>query len=339
MFEKNDVGDPVLSGKGIGCAILCILVVVAAVIGGCTSIKRVDPGNVGILVDYGRAGTSVSQPWIEEIPTGSFRLINPVMQRIWEYPVAQQTLSMQFGAEPGSPNDDSVKCQDKNGVQLNIDSSVLWRVNPEEASMLYLKRPNVPLNTNDANDIETQVVRREVRNAITNSCSFYTYDELFTATRLEFGQIVADALGKNINEEHIVIDKFLVGEIHLPESYAQAIDSKAKAQQAAQEAAFLIEKAQNEAKANIAEAEGQKQVAILKAEAQAKAIQIINDQLSSVSPSYIQYLYSQKWDGAMPSVLVLSNGQAFPLIAPFLGESGAQSLTGPQAAAKGEVGH
>jgi len=277
------------------------------------SLRRIDAGNVGLLVDYSR-GTVNGRPDITPLTTGSYRLINPIFQNVQEYPIAQQTLSMVRSASEGQiQGDDSVACQDKNGIPVNVDSSTLWRVDPDHAAQLYLLKPGVPLIGDPNNDISSVVVRREVRNAITNSCSKYSYDELYGAKRVEFGTTVTEMLGPELVASFILMDKFLLGEIYLSQDQQDAINRKAVAQQAAIEASFLAEKAKNEANAAVAKAEGDKQVAILQAQAQAESIKIIQEQLNA-SPQYIQYLYAQGWDGQLPSVLLLPNGETFPLI-------------------------
>jgi regulator of protease activity HflC (stomatin/prohibitin superfamily) len=295
-------------------AVVALGVAVVAILLAVVSLRRIDPGNVGLLVDYSK-GTATGKPDITPLPTGSYRLINPVFQNVQEYPIAQQTLSMvRSSAEGQVSGDDSVACQDKNGIPINVDSSTLWRVDPAHAAELYLLKPGVPLIGSADSDISSVVVRREVRNAVTNACSSYSYDEIYGAKRIEFGAAVTALLGPELAASYILMDKFLLGEIYLSTDQQDAINRKAIAQQSAIEASFLAEKAKNEAAAAVAKAEGDKQVAILQAQAQAQAIQIIQEQLNA-SPSYIEYLYAKTWNGQLPTTLLLPNGQTFPLIA------------------------
>jgi regulator of protease activity HflC (stomatin/prohibitin superfamily) len=292
---------------------VALLVALVAVGLAVVSLRRIDPGNVGLLVDYSK-GTVSGKVDIQPLPTGSYRLINPIFQNVQEYPIAQQTLTMvRSGTEGQVQGDDSVGCQDKNGIPINVDSSTLWRVNPDHAADLYLLKPGVPLIGSPDSDISSVVVRREVRNAVTNACSGFSYDEIYGARRIEFAVAVSNLLGPELSNSYILMDKFLLGEIYLSKDQQDAINRKAVAQQAAIEASFLAEKAKNEADAAVAKAEGDKQVAILKAQAQAEAIRIIQEQLNA-SPQYIQYLYAQNWNGQLPTTLVLPNGQIFPLI-------------------------
>lgn len=309
-----------------GTIVTIVIVVIIAAIAACvgfTFVERVDPGNAAVLVDY-LGGTTSGQAAITPMQTGRFVWVWPT-QRLAEYPIAQQTLTMVRSEKEGQVvGDDSVGCQDINGIPLNVDSSALWRVDSTHVGELYLLRPDMPLIGKEGGDISSTVVRREVRNAITLACSKYRYDQIFGVKRVEFGGTVTEILAPSLTETYVVLDKFLLGEIHLRQDQADAINRKALAEQAALEAAFLQEKAENEANALIAKSEGEKQAAILraeaeaqsirvKAEAQAEAIRIINTQLGD-SQYYITYVVATNWNGVLPTTLVTAGGEEIPLL-------------------------
>ncbi len=301
-----------------GTTAIIVIVLVAIVATGCmafNSLRRVDPGYAGVLIDFA-SGTTSGQPSVQSFPTGRYILIMPwEFKKLVSFPIAQQTLTMVRRASEGQvAGDDSVECQDRNGVRLNVDSSVLWRVDPGHVADLYLLRPDVPLNDEgSSNDISSLVVRREVRNAITNACSEFTYDEIYGVRRQDFGSKVSELLDPALSSTYILMDKFLLGEVYLQQEQQDAINAVATAQLKAKEAAYYAERAQNQAKANIAEAEGEKQVAILKAEGEAQAIATINAQLSR-SPYYMQYFAISKWSGTYPQMLYLGGGDSIPTV-------------------------
>ncbi len=288
------------------------LVAVIAVGAGFSIIQRVDPGYTAIVVDYG-AGTESGKATFHQAPTGSFFLVNPLTQAVAKYPLSQQTLSMVRRQSEGKvQGDDSVECNDIAGVRINIDSSTLWRVNPAEAGQLYFARVGMPLTGASGADIEDQIVRRDVRSSIVAVCGTMSYDAIFGKDRLTFGEKVKKQLDTNLGQQHILVDSFLVGEVYLQPELAKAIADKVNAQQAAQQAAFLKQKAENEAAANVAAAEGQKQVRILQGQAEAEYIQLVNAQLAT-APQYIQYVFSSKWNGILPQTLI-TDGKSTPLL-------------------------
>ena len=277
-----------------------------------SSCKRIEPGQAGILVDYGKS-TSEGRPVIKSVSVGYYW--QWPRQRLVGYPVAQQTLTMvRREAEGKVRGDDSVQCQDRNGVQIDMDSSTLWRVNLDEVQQLYLLRPNMPLTGEEGGDIEDTVVRRDVRSAIVLSCSMFSYDEIFGVRKIEFGQDAEKRLRSMLAESHLILDKFVPGEIFLQQQQLDAINRVANAAQAAKEAAFLEEKAKREAAAAIAKADGERQVSVLQAQAQAESIRIIQEQLAR-SPQYIEYVQAQKWDGKLPQVV--TGGQGSSVLLPI----------------------
>lgn len=284
----------------LGVAALVVLI-------SCSAIQRVDPGYTAIVVDYG-TGTSSGRASFSQAPTGSFFLVNPLTQRVAKYSLAQQTLTMVRRQIEGKvQGDDSVECNDIVGVRINIDSSTLWRVKPEEAGQLYFLRPEIPLVGASGADVEDLVVRREVRSAITYICGTMSYEAVYGVDRLKFAENVKALLQKNLDVQHIVVDSFLAGEVYLQPELAKAIADKVNAQQQAQQAAFLKQKAENEAAANVAAAEGQKKVRILQGEAESQYIQSVNNELAK-APQYIQFVFSSKWNGVLPSTLITSGG-------------------------------
>lgn len=272
-------------------------------------VRRVEPGFAGVMVDYG-AGTSTGRPAIRTLATGQYVLVNPVLQQLAAYPTSQQSLIMVRAEHEGQvKGDDSVSCQDTNGIPLSVDSTSFWRVDPDQVGELYLLRPGVQLAGREGADISSLIVRRAARSAITTGCSQYRYDQVYGKQRDAFRETIEQELRKELFTSRIVLDQFRLGELHLKSEQQRAITEKANAEQAALQAAFLRQKAENEAAGAIAKAEGDKQVRIKQseAEAEAEAIRAVQDQLGR-SPEYIRYLLATRWDGKYPSTFVGQDG-------------------------------
>lgn len=260
-----------------------------------THIMRVEPGEVGIQVNYGSSSVR-NRPSIKPLSTGYH--VQGIWERIVQFPVAQQTMAMVRNTEDGEMRgDDSVACQDRNGVQVNVDSSTLWRINTEEAGELFLLRPG----RTEIEQIGNDIVRRDARNAIGIACSRYFYSEIFGEKRTEFTSDARNLLAETIIRSHLVLDDLIIGEIYLQPAQQEAITKVANAQQQAKEAQYLQEKAEYEAEAAIAKANGDKQVSITSAEAEAESIRIVQEQLQE-SPNYLNYLMITKWNGQLPYV-------------------------------------
>ncbi len=137
-FGSADI-PPAFRGGGfrlpvgrIATLLIVLFIAFLVILAGFSVIQRVDPGYTAIIVDYGRS-TEAGKPTYSQAPTGSFFLVNPLTQRVAKYSLAQQTLTMvRRSAEGKVQGDDSVECNDVAGVRINIDSSALWRVKPDE---------------------------------------------------------------------------------------------------------------------------------------------------------------------------------------------------------------
>lgn len=264
-------------------------------------LKRVDAGNVGVLVDYNLVNTS-GHPHTSIVLPGNYEWINPFGgQVLFEYPVSQQSLVMAKNAQEGEvQGDDSVTCQDKNGVTIKIDITALWQVDTSKAGTLFFLRPNQPLTGSFNNDVESTVVRPIIRNAVGSACVTDLWDSI-GADRASIANQAMSIATPFLANEGIQVTQILVGEPHYSDSQEAAINAKATAQQQAEQAQYLQLKAQYESAAAIAKAQGD-----------AKAIQIIDNALAN-NPNYMQYLAIQKWDGHLPTYWG-GNGQL-----PFVG--------------------
>jgi len=296
-----------MSRGGITLIVVVAVIALAAIVVFGLVLQRVEPGKVGVLIDYGQ-GTTDGKPEIQPVSPGTFRFVGP-LQRLAEYDMSQQSLTMVKAEEEGqAKGDDSIVCRDRTGVQLNIDATIIWRVDTEKIGSLYLLYPDKNLDT-----IGLEVVRRLGKTALNDACGNYGYADIYGPKRVEFGQKVAEFLSLRMQETYLVLASFNMGEVYLQPEQQNAVTAKSVAEQQSQEAAFLKQKREYEAQAAVAEAEGQKQVKILQAEAEAEAIRIINEELGN-SPYYIKYIYASNWDGVLPATLVLADGTEFPLL-------------------------
>lgn len=294
--------------KGATAIAAVVIVVIVALVCGLTGfINRVDPGRVGVLIDYG-AGTMTGQPVITPQLPGKWIVVLPT-QRLAEYDISQKALIMVRRESEGQvAGDDSVDCKDKTGIKVNVDLTVLWKVKPEEIGDLYLLYPG-----QDLDQISNEVVRRVARTTVADVCGQYGFLEIAGTKRVEFGEKVTELLAPRLAETHLLMTGASPGEVYLEPEQQKAITDKSVAEQQALRAQYLLQQRQYEADAAVAQAEGEKKVTILKAQAQAEAIRIINEQLGD-SPYYIRYVYATNWNGVLPATLVVADGREFPLL-------------------------
>ena len=151
---------------------------------------------------------------------------------------------------------------------------------------------------------------------------------------------------------NIIVDAISITEFEFSPEFVRAVEAKVAAQQRALQAQnelrrIEIEAQQAEARAvgeqqaNIARAEGVRQANVLQAQGEAQAITTIDEQLRQ-SPSYLEWLKSQKWDGQLPLVVGGGSGQNGQSVTPFIEiptsrnsveESDSHAASGPNATA------
>ncbi|MGC1135157.1 MAG: hypothetical protein WA941_20180, partial [Nitrososphaeraceae archaeon] len=112
---------------------------------------------------------------------------------------------------------------------------------------------------------------------------------------------------------NIIVDAISITEFEFSADFVRAVEAKVAAQQRALQAQNELQRIEIEAQqaearavgeqqANIARAEGVRQANVLQAQGEAQAITTIDEQLRQ-SPSYLEWLKSQKWDGQLPLVV------------------------------------
>lgn len=255
--------------------------------------QKVDPGVVGVLVDYGQ-GTQAGEPKITVIPPGTYVNVNGFNQWLQRYPSGEQIMSMVHQEKEGKIiGDDSMPCTDRDGVRVSVDTTTRWQIDVNQLPALFLRHPKTNLTDADNdvnNDLAGLVVRPIVRSAIPDHCGAYSFQELLTSPekRAEFEGRVTERVRQRMTESYFQLNALYVRDIIPNEAIKASMDARVKAQQEAQTASFGVEKSRNEANALREKAQGE-----------ADSIRIVSEQLGR-SPGYVQYMNALKWDGKMP---------------------------------------
>lgn len=140
------------------------------------------------------------------------------------------------------------------------------------------------------NDYENRVIDPSVQEVVKSVTAKYIAEELITKRELVKDDI-KEALKERLATYNLVLDDFSLKNFDFSQEFNSAIEAKVTAEQNAL-------KEQN----NLKVVEFQAQQKVASAEGDAKAIEIINQQLTK-SPQYIQFFLLQKWDGKMPVAL------------------------------------
>lgn len=281
-------GDPYSSPnpskKILKIAIPAIIGVIVVAILITSSIKIVDAGNRGVLLNFGAVDTSRS---LQE----GIHFVVPVRDNVIQMEVRTQKIT-----------EDTVSAsQDLQDVRTQV--ALNYRLNPDNAQLVYRQ-----LGPDYANRVIVPAIQESVKQVTAR----FNAEELITKRETVKDQI-EEQIRTRLAAYNIVVDAISITEFEFSPEFVRAVEAKVAAQQRALQAQnelrrIEIEAQQAEARAvgeqqaNIARAEGVRQANVLQAQGEAQAITTIDEQLRQ-SPSYLEWLKSQKWNGHLPLVV------------------------------------
>ena len=186
----------------------------------------VPAGHVGIQVLFGKV-------YPEILPEG-LHLINPLIS------VKNMSIRTQEIFEHAeSPS--------KEGLNVVLEASLLYHVNPETAARLYQQvGPHY----------DQVVLMPQFRSAIRGVTVQHEAKDLYTSGRELIANQIAQDLRKAMADRGLVLEQVLLRRIQLPEMVEAAINDKLAAEQQAQRMQFVLAKETQEAERKRIEAKG-----------------------------------------------------------------------------------
>jgi regulator of protease activity HflC (stomatin/prohibitin superfamily) len=149
--------------------------------------------------------------------------------------------------EGSKTGDDAIKVLTSDGLEVTIDLSVLYRVNPSEAGRL-LREIGV--------DFEDKIVRPITRTRIRDNSVYYEAVALYSTKRDEFQTRIFKTIEADFKKRGMILENLLVRNITLPASVKSTIEQKINAEQEAQKMQFVLQKEKQEAERKRVEAQG-----------------------------------------------------------------------------------
>jgi regulator of protease activity HflC (stomatin/prohibitin superfamily) len=201
------------------------LVILGLLLGG--SIFTIVPaGHVGVQVLFGKV-------YQEILPEG-LHLINPFMS------IKNMSIRTQEVFEHAeSPS--------KEGLNVVLEASLLYHVNPEAAARLYQQvGPHY----------DQVVLMPPFRSAIRGVTVQHEAKDLYTSGRELIASQIANDLTKSMADRGLILEQVLLRRIQLPQMVEGAINEKLAAEQQAQRMQFVLAKETQEAERKRIEAKG-----------------------------------------------------------------------------------
>jgi regulator of protease activity HflC (stomatin/prohibitin superfamily) len=213
-------GNPL--SKLIGLAIAAFIVVI--LLFNCAT--RVGTGRVGVLTLFGRVDPQVL--------TEGIHLINPLKTNN-EMSIQTQTIK------------ESASVPSSEGLVMNLDTSLIYHVNPDKASEVFQK-----IGAN----YEAVVVEPTLRAAIREATASHTANALYTGEREMVAKQISEQLTAQLNLRGLLVESVLLRDIQLPQTLKASIEAKQQAEQEALAMNFRLQKEKQEAERKRIEAAG-----------------------------------------------------------------------------------
>ena len=309
LFRRGSGGPGI--GKGSNSlikiaipAVIGIIIVAFLII---NSVKIVDAGNRGVLLNFGAVDTSTS---LEE----GIHFVVPVRDNVVQMEVRTQRITED--AASASRDLQDVRTQ----VALN------YHLDPDNSQNVY---KNLGL------DYANRVIVPAIQESVKQVTARFNAEELITQ-RESVKTEIEQQIRARLAAYNIIVDAISITEFQFSDEFVRAVEAKVAAQQRALQAQnelrrIEIEAQQAEARAvgeqqaNIARAEGIRQSNVLQAQGEAQAITTIDEQLRQ-SPNYLEWLKSQKWDGQLPLVVEGGAGETPFISIPSAGNDSANVI-------------
>lgn len=269
--------------EGVGAVAIVIIIIVAGVL--VFSITRVGVGYVSIIVDpvFGTT-TSVGDG------ANARYFLKPPWSSVFRIYVATDSINM-WSERLLTGDFPAVEALTKDGLKVNVDITVRWRVSPTAVVALFRRFPG--LDWKDRAIIP--IIRETARNLIVDFTAIETIEK-----RGIMGTLLEQDLAESFETEPslegaVLIDAVDLRKIELPEKFVTAIESKLAAEQLAIAAEFnktrILVIANASAVSEIIKAEGVARSRVIVANATREAIEAIAMHNPEIEAAELTNLY------------------------------------------------
>lgn len=247
---------------------------------------QIDPGEVGVKKLFGKVQSGVLREGLN--------IINPLLE-VERFDIRTQNYTMSSARGEGEKMGDNVlRVLSADGLEVEIDMTILFRLIPESAPVLL---QTVGRGYRDV------IVRPITRTKVRDFAAYYDAVSLYSVKRDEFQQRLFSAIEKEFKDRGLVLEQVLIRNINLPESVKMAIEAKINAEQESQKMRFVLDKEKQEAERKRVEAQGI-----------ADYQRILTASLTDKLLQYEQIKAQKELAGSQNAKIVIMNGKGAPLL-------------------------
>ncbi len=245
--------------------------------------SKVPAGYVGVKVYLLGTNKGVDS---EELKVGRHWI--GVNEELYLYPTFTKNYVWTQGNHEDSPTDESINIQTKEGLTVNADVGIQFRIDPDKANELF------QTYRKGIDEITDVTLRNAVRDTLNQLASGMSSETIYGAGRVELMEKTTAKVVAEFSPKGILVEKiYWTGEMRLPPKIKEALDAKIEAIQRS-------EQRENELREAIAQAK------IDKAKAEGTANQI-RQEAQQLTPLTIQKMFIEKWNGELPQYMLGGN--------------------------------
>lgn len=252
-----------------------------------TACSKVPAGFVGVKVYLLGSSKGVDS---EELGPGRYWI--GWNEDLFLFPTFTQNYVWTAESTEGSPDDESITFQSREGMTISADVGISYSIRPENVNTIFQKYRR------GINEITDTYLRNMVRDAFVSVSSTKPISDIYGIGKEEIIEKVQEKIKAQVEPIGINIEKiYYIGSLRLPDAVIAAIDAKINADQIAQQRRNEVAQAEAEADKRIAQARGEAQSILEVAKAQAEANRIISQ---SLTDNLVRYKAIEKWSGELP---------------------------------------
>ena len=261
-------------------------------------VTRIEAGHVGVEINL--AGR---QRGASEIPVRTGWVVySPLTTQIIEFPTYVQTVKWTKDTNEGHPVNEEMGFNSKEGMEIFVDVSLSYAIDPIKAPDFYVK-----YRVDDLDRFTHGILRDIVRNSLNEVASTYVVEDIYGEGKAEFLHKVQTMIEQKVAPVGVGVQQFgFIGAPRVPPVIAAAITAKAQAIQQAERARNELATTQAEAAKKIAEAEGDAKSLVMRAQGEADANRIrqnsLTPQLLDLRRIENNRALIDKWNGQLPTV-------------------------------------
>lgn len=241
---------------------IIFILILAMQVTACTVIA---PGEVGIRVSLGKVGD-------EPKPSGAY---------VWlPFIIGMENINIQIQK---SEMEAAAASRDMQDVTATL--AVNWSINPKVVIQTYKE-----IGTQE--DVRQRILLPAVNEVLKSATAKRNAEEILTK-RMEMKKDIDETLKERLLQYGIVLHDVSIVNLKFSQGFTQAIEHKQIAEQQAKQAAYVAEKATQDAKAEVERAKGQ-----------AESQKLVKE---SISQAILQKAAIDKWDGKFPQVMGSGN--------------------------------